>query len=373
MKPRLNTFPLLGTFLLSSTFACAAVQTASWGSADGKPVQLYTLTDGDLTVRLTNYGAHIVSIDAPDRSGKRADVVLGHKDLAAYEADNKTYFGAIVGRYGNRIAKGTFVLDGQTFNIPLNNGPNALHGGPDGFDRKVWQATPTAGGNGVEFTLVSPDGDMGFPGKLTVHVRYTLEGKSLHIDYTANTDKPTVINLTNHSYFNLSGEGSGDILGEEIMLNADRYTPVDKTLIPTGQLAPVAGTPMDFRQSTPIGKNIGAENEQLQFGGRGYDLNYVLNGAGTGGTHTAAKVYDPKSGRSLTVTTTEPGVQFYTGDGLSSANLGTAGELYTKYAGFCLETQHFPDSPNRPDFPSTVLRPGQTLHSATVFTFGVGK
>ena len=362
----------LGLSLLSSTLAYGAMQTTTWGEADGKPVQLFTLSDGGLTVRLTNFGAHIVSIEAPDRDGKKADVVLGHNDLAAYVADNKTFFGAIVGRYGNRIAKGTFSVDGQTYHVPLNNGPNALHGGPQGFDRKVWQAKALPTGNGVEFTLVSPDGEMGFPGQLTTHVRYTLQGKALHIDYTATTDKTTVVNLTNHSYFNLSGEGNGDILGEVITVDADRYTPVDATLIPTGQLAPVAGTPMDLRQPTPIGKNVNLPNQQLQFGGHGYDLNFVLNGAGKPGLHTAAHVFDPKSGRSLTVTTTEPGVQFYTGNSLTSAAHGPAGQPYFKYAGFCLETQHFPDSPNQSAFPSTQLKPGQTLHSTTVFTFGVG-
>ncbi len=362
----------LGFYLLSSTLAYGAVQTTAWGDMDGHPVQMYTLSDNDLTVRLTNYGAHVVSIEAPDRSGRKADVVLGHKDLAAYRADGKTYFGAIVGRYGNRIAKGSFSIDGHIYHVPVNNGANALHGGPVGFDQKVWQARPLLGDNGVEFTLVSPDGDMGFPGQLTTHVRYTLEGKSLRIDYSATTDKSTVVNLTNHSYFNLSGEGNGDVLGEEMTLDADRYTPVDESLIPTGQLAPVAGTPMDFRQPTAIGKQINTPNQQLKFGGGGYDFNYVLNGSASPGLHMAAHVYDPKSGRSLTVTTTEPGVQFYTGNGLSRANIGTRGETYGKNAGFCLETQHFPDSPNQPAFPSTLLRPGQTLHSSTVFTFGVG-
>ena len=366
---------VLALSLLPSTLAHASVKVEPWGTAPGGQAQLFTLSDSDLTVRLTNYGAHIVSIDAPDRNGQKADVVLGHKDLAGYEADQSTYFGAIVGRYGNRIAKGTFNLDGHTYHIPLNNGPNSLHGGPDGFNQKIWGAKPLPGGNGVEFTLVSPDGDMGFPGKLTAHVRYTLEGKSLRIDYTADTDKPTVVNLTNHSYFNLSGEGSGDVLGEIMTLNADRYTPVDATLIPTGQLAPVAGTPMDFRQPTPIGKNIHADNQQLKYGGGGYDLNFTLNGADHPGLHQAAHVFDPKSGRSLTVTTTEPGVQFYTANGLGNTGPvpGTHGASYGKNAGFCLETQHFPDAPNQPSFASTTLRPGQTLHSTTVFTFGVGQ
>ena len=370
-----QTFAPLALLLLSGTLAQASVKVEAWGTTSDGQAQLFTLSDADLTVRLSNYGAHIVSIDAPDRNGQKADVVLGHKDLAGYQADTSTYFGAIVGRYGNRIAKGTFTLDGHTYHVPLNNGPNALHGGPVGFDKKLWKAKPLSGGNGVEFTLISPDGDMGFPGKLTTHVTYTLDGKSLHIDYTATTDKPTIVNLTNHSYFNLSGEGSGDVLGEVVTLNADRYTPVDATLIPTGQLAPVAGTPMDFRQPTPIGKNIHASNQQLKFGGGGYDLNFVLNGAGQNGPRPAAHVFDPKSGRSLTVTTTEPGVQFYTANGLGTTGtvLGTRGEPYGKYGAFCLETQHFPDAPNHPNFASTTLRPGQTFHSTTVFTFGVGQ
>ncbi len=361
---------LLATSLLTlTTLAHAAVTAKPWGTADGKPVELYTLTDQDLTVTITNYGAHIVSVDAPDRNGKKADVVLGFKDLAGYMADQKTYIGSVVGRYGNRIANGTFSLDGTTYHIPTNDHGNALHGGTVGFNQKVWSAHKTA--DGVELTLVSPDGDMGFPGQLTAHVRYTLSGKSLRIQYSATTTKATVLNLTNHSYFNLGGEGSGDVLNERVMLNADRYTPVNKTLIPTGQLAPVAGTPLDFRKPTPIGARINDNNDQLKIAG-GYDHNFVLNGGG-GGLHLAAKVVDPASGRSLTVTTTEPGVQFYSGNFLDGSVTGASGVAYQKHAGFCLETQHFPDSPNQPNFPSTELKPGQTMHSETVFTFGVEK
>lgn len=360
-------------FLISagSLFACtlahAAVQQMPWGTADGKPVTLYTVSDNALTVKITNFGAHVVSIEAPDKQGRKADVVLGYKDLAGYEADNKTYVGSVVGRYGNRIAKGTFSLDGQTYHIPLNEKQAALHGGPMGFDRKVWTAKELP--NGVELTLISPDGDMGFPGTLTAHVRYTLEGNSLHINYTATTTKPTVVNLTNHSYFNLAGEDTGTILNQEMMINADRYTPVDGSLIPTGQLAPVAGTPFDFRHSTPIGARIQVSDPQLKLGG-GYDHNFVLNGTGM---RVAAKAADPESGRTLTVTTTEPGVQFYSGNSIPGTFTGIGGKTYTKHAGFCLETQHFPDSPNQPSFPSTELKPGQTLHSETVFTFGVQK
>ena len=348
--------------------AQTAVTKASFGNAsDGKPVAIYTLKDADLTVRITTFGARVVSIEAPDRNGKRDDVVLGYKDLLSYENDHSTYFGSIVGRYGNRIAKGTFTIDGKTYHVPVNNNGQALHGGTSGFDHKVWTATQIPGG--VEMTLVSPDGDMGFPGQMTAHVRYTLAGKSLKLDYSATTTKPTVLNLTNHSYFNLGGQASGPVLNTVMMIPADRYTPVDKVLIPTGQLAPVQGTPFDFRKPTPIGARINDANEQLKIAG-GYDHNFVLNGTGE---KTAAKAYDPNSGRTLTVTTTEPGVQFYSGNFLDGSLVGITGVKYVKHAGFCLETQHFPDSPNQTSFPTTLLRPGQTMHSETVFTFGVQK
>lgn len=364
----MNLLPNALAFFALAPLAHAAVTVAPWGNADGKAVEIYTLSDAQLTVRITNYGAHIVSVEAPGRDGKRADVVLGFKDLAGYVGDSSTYMGSVVGRYGNRIAKGEFALDGKTYHIPTNNKGNALHGGTVGFNQKVWTSTKLP--NGVELTLVSPDGDMGFPGKLTVHVRYTLSGDSLKIDYSATTTKPTVVNLTNHSYFNLGGENSGTILNELMMIPADRYTPVDSGLIPTGQLAPVAGTPLDFRKPTPIGKRIDADNEQLKLAG-GYDHNFVLNGGA--GMHEAAKVVDPQSGRTLTVTTTQPGVQFYSGNFLDGTVHGISGAAYEKHAGFCLETQHFPDSPNHPNFPSTELKPGQTMHSETVFTFGVQK
>ena len=366
MKPSV----VLSSLLALSPLAHATVASAPWGKTPaGQPVDIYTVADGDLTIRLTNFGAHVVSIEAPDRNGHKADVVLGFKDLHDYIADPKTYMGSIVGRYGNRIAKGTFTLDGETYHIPTNNLGNALHGGTEGFDRKVWTGHKLD--NGVEFTLVSPDGDMGFPGQLTAHVRYTLVGHALHIEYTATTTKPTVLNLTNHTYFNLGGEGSGTILNEVLTLPADRYTPVDQTLIPTGQLAPVAGTPFDFRKPEPIGARIDQPNDQLKIAG-GYDHNFVLNGDGNG-LHLAAEVDDPASGRTLTVTTTQPGVQFYSGNFLDGTLHGISGKPYPKHAGFCLETQHFPDSPNHPNFPSTVLNPGQTFHSETVFAFGTEK
>lgn len=357
---------------IAAASAHAEVHKTSWGKTPaGEPVDLYTISDGSLTVSITNYGAHVVTIEAPDRQGHKADVVLGFKDLAGYEdPKNTTYMGAIVGRYGNRIKQGKFTIDGHQYSVPPNDhGINALHGGTTGFDKKVWQAHEIP--NGVELTLVSPDGDMGFPGKLTAHVKYTVSGSSLHIDYTATTDKPTVVNLTNHSYFNLAGEGSGTILDQQLMIAADKFTPIDAGLIPTGQLAPVAGTPLDFRQPHAIGERIHTPNEQLKLAG-GYDHNFVLTNAGPA-MHLVAKAHDPKSGRTLEVTSTEPGVQFYSGNFLDGTLTGRSGVKYVKHAGFCLETQHFPDSPNEPSFPSTVLRPGQTMHSSTVFTFGVEK
>src|SRR6202789_1065186 len=298
-----------------SSLAQAGVTKADWGkTADGTPVQIFTISDHDLTVRITTFGARVVSIEAPDRSGKKADVVLGYDNVGQYEADKSTYFGSVVGRYGNRIAKGAFTIDGKTYHVPLNNNGNALHGGPAGFSGKVWTAMEIP--DGIELTLVSPDGDMGFPGTLTAHVRYTVVGKSLKIQYSATTTKPTVVNLTNHSYFNLAGDGKGTILGDVLTIPADRYTPVDATKSPTGELAGVGGTPFDFRKPTAIGARIHDTNEQLKIGG-GYDHNFVLNGMGDG-LHLAAKAYDASSGRTLTVTTTEPGVQFYSGNSIGS-------------------------------------------------------
>ena len=360
---------LIGMLMLASLGASAEAIAKPWGTTpDGAAVELFTLSDSALRVELTNFGARIVSLQVPDRHGKRADVVLGYNNFDQYGSHPQGYFGAVVGRYGNRLARGTFSLGGETYHVPLNNKGNALHGGTDGFDRKVWKAR-ISGPSGVEFTLVSPDGDMGFPGTLTVHVRYTLEGGSLHIDYSARTTKPTVINLTNHTYYNLAGEGSGDVLGQELKLNASRFTPVDETLIPTGALLPVQGTAFDFRQLTPIGARIGAADEQLKRAG-GYDHNFVLDGK-PGEMHPAAFAVDPVSGRTLTITTTEPGVQFYSGNFLAGTVKGYTGQLYEKHGGFALETQHFPDSPNHPDFPSTTLLPGHEWHSSTVLRFGV--
>lgn len=372
MKAAVLTMAMGAAIAGVEAMAATTVSKADFGKLpDGKAAEVYTLKDAELTVRITTYGARIVSIDAKDKDGKSADVVLGYNSVNGYvnEGQAKTYFGAIVGRYGNRIRGGKFTIDGHTYQVPQNNNGQALHGGPHGFDEKLWTGKEIPGG--VEFTLVSPDGDMGFPGTLTAHVRYTLVGAALHINYSATTDKPTVVNLTNHSYFNLSGAGSGTILGEVLTINADKYTPVDKVLIPVGGAQPVAGTPFDFRKPTPIGQRIHDKNEQLQIAG-GYDHNWVLNGA-NGTMKLAAKLYDPKSGRVLTVSTTQPGVQFYSGNFLDSTYKSPAGVPYAKNTGLCLETQHYPDSPNQPAFPSTLLKPGQTMHSETIFAFSVQK
>lgn len=363
------TMRWLQVILLSMTTVIAAqgsVAKEAFGTApDGTAVDIYTLKSEGIEARIMTYGARVVSIKTADRDGKMADVVLGFSALDGYVA-NSSYLGAIVGRYGNRIAHGSFKLEGKTYQIPKNDhGINALHGGTVGFDRMVWQAKEIP--SGVEMTLVSKDGDQGFPGTLTAHVRYTVHHAALRIDYSASTDKDTVVNLTNHSYFNLAGDGKGTILDEEVMIPADQYTPVDAGLIPTGVLAPVEGTPMDFRKPTVIGSRIHDENEQLKLAG-GYDFNWVLRGK-TGEVKTAARVYDPTSGRVLTVTTTEPGVQFYSGNFLDGTPFGKAQEGYAKNSALCLETQHFPDSPNHPAFPTTELKPGVTRHSTTTFTF----
>jgi len=346
------------------------VNMSIWGhTKDGVAVPVYTLKSAQTEVRVIAYGAKLVSIRTPDRAGKMADVVLGYDTLEGYLNDTSTYFGSIVGRYGNRIALGRFSIDGKSYQIPVNNGANALHGGPIGFDRYVWDAKEVP--NGVEFTHLSPDGDMGFPGAMTAKVKYTLTGSTLRIDYSVTCDKATVVNLTNHAYFNLRGDDQGTILDEKLELNADRYTPVDAGLIPTGILAPVAGTPLDFRKPEVVGARIGSDYEQIKLG-NGYDHNFVLNGnAGT--LRLAAIMTDPESGRRMTVETTEPGVQFYTGNFLDGTYTGRHGVKYEQHTGFCLETQHFPDSPNQPSFPSTVLRPGVTRHSTTTFSFSTVK
>jgi aldose 1-epimerase len=349
-----------------------AVTRAAFGRLpDGRPVESFTLTNaGGVELRAISYGAIIVSLRVPDREGRLDDVVLGHDDLEGYLAKS-AYFGALVGRYGNRIAGGRFTLDGRTYTLATNNGPNHLHGGVRGFDKQLWKAEPfeRPGATGIVFTRVSPDGEEGYPGNLDVRVTYTLtDGNEVSFEYFATTDKPTVVNLTQHSYFNLAGDGKRDVLGHELTIDADRFTPVDKTLIPTGVLAPVAGTPFDFRKPAGIGARIGADDEQIRNGG-GYDHNFVLNRRGEG-LSRAARVFEPTTGRTMDVATTEPGVQFYSGNFLDGSIKGKGGRAYARRYGFCLETQHFPDSPNKPAFPSTVVRPGQEYRSKTVLTFG---
>jgi aldose 1-epimerase len=350
--------------------ATPAVTRAAFGRLpDGRPVESFTLTNaGGLELRAISYGAIIVSLRVPDRDGRLDDVVLGYDDLEGY-LSKPSYFGALVGRYGNRIAGGRFTLEGRTYTLATNNGPNHLHGGVRGFDKQLWKAEPfeRPGATGIVFTRVSPDGEEGYPGNLDVRVTYTLtDGNDVSFEYLATTDKPTVVNLTQHSYFNLAGDGKRDVLGHELMIDADRFTPVDKTLIPTGVLAPVAGTPFDFRKPTAIGLRIGGDHEQLRHGG-GYDHNYVLNRRGKA---PAMRVFEPTTGRTLDITTTEPGVQFYSGNFLDGSIKGKGGHVYARRYGFCLETQHFPDSPNKPAFPSTVVRPGQEYRSKTVLKFG---
>jgi aldose 1-epimerase len=331
---------------------------------DGTPVDIYTLKSGAIEARIITYGGIVQSLRVPDKNGKSADVVLGFDSLDEYVNGNKPYFGAIIGRYGNRIAGGKFILDGKTYHIPQNNGSNALHGGLKGFDKAVWKGKEIP--HGVELTLVSPDGDQGFPGTLTTVVRYTLQGKDLKIEYSATTDKDTVLNLTNHSYFNLAGQGNGDILKDTVRINASRYTPVDDNLIPTGELAPLEGTPFDFRKPTAVGARIDQDNDQLKKG-HGYDHNWVLDNNAK--LSEAAEVYEESSGRVLQVLTDQPGVQFYTGNFLDGTIRGKEGKVYQPRFALCLETQHFPDSPNHPKFPSTELKPGKKYHTVTIFRF----
>ena len=357
--------------LALSAMAAPKTTKQPFGTADGQQIFLYTLTNASgMEVKITNYGGTITSLKAPDRNKKFADVVLGFDNLDQYTAKSNTgHFGALIGRYGNRIAKGVFQLNGHTYHVPVNDGPNSLHGGIRGFDRRVWRTkeVSTDQGPGLELRYTSADGEEGYPGKLEITVRYTLDDKNaLHIDYSATTNKDTVVNLTNHTYFNLGGAGSGSILQEKLMLNADRFTPVDSTLIPTGKIQPVAGTSFDFRKAMEIGSRINQDDEQLKFG-RGYDHNFVLNHPGDLSA-IAARVEDPNSGRVLEVHTDQPGIQFYTGNFLDGSVSGIGGP-FTHRSALCLETQHYPDSPNHPDFPSTILRAGQRFHSVTIFQF----
>lgn len=333
-------------------------------TADGTPIELYVLKNGDTTAKVTTYGAILTELHVPDRDGKAGDVVLGFDNLEGYLAGHP-FFGATTGRFANRIAKGKFKLDGQEYSLAVNNGPNSLHGGVKGFDKQVWKAQDVSNPSGpaVKFTYVSKDGEEGYPGNLTVSVTYTVTAdNALKIDYSATTDKATPLNLTNHSYFNLAG--SGNVLDHEIMIASEGFTPVDDTMIPTGDIAPVKDTPFDFSKPT----KIGARWDQLTGDPVGYDHNFVLGQDGKA-DKVDVRVYDPRSGRVLEMFTTEPGVQFYTGNFLDGKLKGKGGVVYDKQTGFCLEAQHFPDSVNQPNFPSTILRPGETYTQTTIYKF----
>lgn len=375
MKPTSCLFATLFAFLfavlLFATSATAQVE-------DFDSIQLYTLkNDHNMTVKVTNYGAIITSIVVPDRDGKMADVALGYNRVEDYiNAVDKPYFGAIVGRYGNRIAKGEFTIDGESYSLLKNNGPNHLHGGAIGFDKVVWNVDDYQPAKSLTLSYLAKDKEEGYPGNLRLKVTYTLTNENaIVVDYHATTDKATPINVTQHTYFNLKGEGEGTILDHELMLNAKKYTPVDETLIPTGDLATVAGTPFDFTQAKAIGRDIDKAHQQLAYG-LGFDHNWVLDkGENKGDSNheltLAARVHEPTSGRVMEIHTTEPGIQFYCGNFLDGRLKGKSGKPYVHRGGFCLETQHYPDSPNQPNFPSTILKPANEFKSQTVFTFSV--
>ena len=344
----------------------ATVEKSNFGTLeDGTVIEAFTLRNArGAMAKVITYGATLTELWVPDKNGKLGDVVLGFDSLKGYLGSHP-YFGSTVGRYANRIAKGKFTLDGKEYALAINNGPNSLHGGKIGFDRRVWKAEPLRepSAAAVRFTYLSPDGEENYPGNLSVSVTYTLTDESaLKLDYSAKTGKATPVNLTNHSYFNLAGSG-GDILGNVLYLNADRFTPVDSTLIPTGEIRPVKGTPLDFTKPTPIGAHI-AEIKDIG----GYDHNFVINGE-PGKLRLAARVSEPTSGRQMEVWTTEPGVQFYSSIGLDGTIVGKGGITYKKYGALCLETQHYPDSPNHPNFPSTIVRPGESFQSETIYKF----
>jgi aldose 1-epimerase len=358
----------------SSDSPQVAIDSSSFNTTvNGKQVGLYNLKNKNgLSVLITNFGGRIVSFLVPDKNGVLTDVVLGYQKLSGYQKETDPYFGALIGRYGNRIAKGKFSLEGKEYQLAINNAPNTLHGGPAGFHVRVWDAKPV-GANALELTYVSKDTEEGYPGTLTAKVTYTLtDNNELKIDYAVSTDKTTVQNLTNHAYWNLDGQGKPTINDHLLMINADKFTPVDKTLIPTGELKDVAGTPFDFRTSTAIGLRVDADDEQIK-AGPGYDHNFVLNKDGAG-ISLAAKVTGPETGITMEVSTTEPGIQFYGGNFLDGKDHdGKGGIAYPRRSAFCLETQHFPDSPNQPSFPSTVLKPGTTYTSTTIYKFSAAK
>ncbi|GLI03551.1 aldose epimerase family protein [Phytohabitans aurantiacus] len=361
----------------SSAHASPKITEEAWGSTAEGQVDRYTLTNGKgMRVRILTYGGILQTIEVPDRRGRLANVTLGFDNLTDY-VERSPYFGCITGRYANRIANGQFTLNGDPYTLPINNPPNSLHGGTIGFDKHIWTAAPFTRGSevGLVMTFTSPDGDQGYPGTLNTQVTYTLtRDNGIRMDYKATTDKPTVVNLTNHAYFNLAGEGTGTIDDHLLTLNASRYTPVDPTLIPTGAIDPVAGTPMDFTKPTAIGARNRVNFEQLVIG-RGYDHNWVLDRRDNTfrKLEFAARVLEKGSGRVLSIYTTEPGIQFYAGNFLDGTLIGTSGRMYRQGDGFALETQHYPDSPNQPQFPSTVLNPGQTYQTTTIYQFSTGR
>ena len=351
--------------------SAGTIGAAPFGNTtDGTAVQIYTLCNRDgMEARIMTYGGIVESLKVPDRNGRLGDVVLGYDNLAGY-LTNSPFFGALIGRYGNRIAKGQFTLDGQTYTLPTNNPPNSLHGGDKGFFARVWKAAALVTSNGpvLQLSYLSKDGEEGYPGNMSVTATYTItEDNALRLDFEATSDKDTVCNLTHHSYFNLAGQGNGDILGDMLYINANSFTPVDATLIPTGELRPVDGTPFDFRQPTAIGARINADDQQIKFG-PGYDHNWVINKP-LGQLGLMARVSEPISGRVMEVFSTEPGLQFYSGNFLNGSITGKDGLVYRYRSAFCMEPQHYPDSPNHPQFPSTELKPGETYHNTIIYKF----